>query len=320
MDLLDRYLNTIRWSLPRGSNAADILAELRDVIGNRIEEREDRLGRPLDEEEMSAVLRDFGHPLVVAARYGANQPLIGPELSPFYIFSLKAVVVVFGIIMVLSIAAHVVMTGKPLWVIGDEVTTGLWSILANIGLVTLIFAVIERTHLLQSYLQSWKPDNLPDLSDLKVKPQSMWNSAFEVAAGIGFILWWVGLIHIPILWTDAKGLTLTPAPVWAAMWTPILALMIARLVYNIIQWARPRWKAVRAVLSVATAAGAIALLAVIYRAGHWISASSATMPADQVADIDRSTNLGIHYAIVVVGVIWAFQCAQELWRLYMSRH
>ena len=66
MDLIDRYLTAIRWNLPRGSNADDILAELRDVIANRIEEREDALGRPLDEKEVGALLREFGHPLVVA--------------------------------------------------------------------------------------------------------------------------------------------------------------------------------------------------------------------------------------------------------------
>jgi hypothetical protein len=87
MDLLDNYLAAIRWNLPRGANPDDVIAELRDVIANRIEEREDRLDRALRRDEVSALLRDFGHPLVVAARYGPQQSLIGPELFPFYWFA-----------------------------------------------------------------------------------------------------------------------------------------------------------------------------------------------------------------------------------------
>src|SRR3569623_1476519 len=97
------------------------------------------------------------------------------------------------------------------------------------------------------------------------------------------------------------------------MWWPILALMIARLAFNLVQWLRPRWKAVRIVLNLATTAGAVAMLVLIYQTGHWITTNSATLPAARVAEIERSANLGIHYAIIVVGVIWIFQCAKEVW-------
>jgi hypothetical protein len=320
MELIDRYLTAIRWNLPRGANADDVIAELRDLIASRIEDREESLDRPLNEKEVSAVLRDFGHPLVVAARYGTQQSLIGPEIFPFYWFALKAVLAIVLAVSVISNLAHVVFGDESLVHAMAHALGGVWwSLLANAGLVTLVFAVLERTGWLNAYLDKWKPEELPNLADFKAKPQSAWNSAFEIAAGIAIILWWVGVIHVPVMWTDAKGLTMTPAPIWASLWTPILALMIARLVFNLVQWARPRWKTVRALLSVGTAAGAIALLVVLYQAGHWLTASSTTMPADQVADVDRSTNLGIHYAIVVVGMIWMFQCGQELWRLYLAR-
>ena len=168
-------------------------------------------------------------------------------------------------------------------------------------------------------LQSWKPDNLPDLPDLRVKPQSVWHSAFEVVLNLAFILWWVGLIPVQLPWTNVKGLVMTPTAVWTTLWAPILALAVARLVYNVVQWARPRWKSVRAAFSIATATGALAIAAVLYQAGHWVTLSSATIPPDKLAELDRSTNTSIHWAILVVGVIWVFQCVQELWRLYMVR-
>ena len=320
MDLLDRYLNTIRWNLPRGSNATDILAELRDVIGSQIEEREDRLGRPLKDGELSALLHDFGHPLVVASRYGTQQSLIGPDLFPFYWFCLRVVLAIALAVGLVSDLAHALFGGEPMVRALAHAAGGLWwSLLANAGLVTLIFAVLERTGWLNSYLAKWKPEELPELPDLKIKPQSAWHSAFEVAINIAFIMWWADAIPVQLPWTNVKGLEMTPAPVWAGLWTPILALAVARLVYNLVQWARPRWKTVRAVFSVATTAGALAIAWLLYQAGHWVTLSSATIPADKLAELDRSTNMGIHWAILVVGVIWIFQCLQELWRIYMAR-
>ena len=68
MDLVDRYLASIRRNLP-AAKADDIAAELADELQSRREDREAKLGRALSEAEASAMLREFGHPLVVAARY-----------------------------------------------------------------------------------------------------------------------------------------------------------------------------------------------------------------------------------------------------------
>ena len=73
--------------------------------------------------------------------------------------------------------------------------------------------------------------------------------------------------------------------------------MVARLVYNLVQWLRPRWKMVRGVLSVATAVGGVALLAVVHQAGHWVGMRSATMSAHELMELDRAVNLGLGIAI-----------------------
>src|SRR3978361_768358 len=111
MELIDRYLTAIRWNLPRAAKADDIVAELRDVIASRIEDREESLGRPRDENEVSAVLREFGHPLVVPARYGTQQWLIGPDIFPFYLFSLKVVLALSALLLVISSVANAAFSG-----------------------------------------------------------------------------------------------------------------------------------------------------------------------------------------------------------------
>ena len=114
MDLIDRYLTAIRWNLPRAANADDVIAELRDLIASRIEDREESLGRALTDKEISTLLRDFGHPLVVAARYGTQQHLIGPDLFPFYWFSLKVVLALSVALLILSGVGDIVFGGNPL--------------------------------------------------------------------------------------------------------------------------------------------------------------------------------------------------------------
>ena len=93
MDLIERYLTAVGVLLPR-TGRADILAELRDVLINRREEKQDELGRPLTRDEDAALLRAFGHPISVAGRYGRQQYLIGPDLYPLYIVAVKVLVAI----------------------------------------------------------------------------------------------------------------------------------------------------------------------------------------------------------------------------------
>ena len=320
MDLLDNYLNTIRWNLPRGANADDIVAELQDVIASRIEEREDALNRPLTKDETSAVLRDFGHPLVVAARYGTQQWLIGPEVFPFYLFSLKIVLAISLVILVFSGAAGGILGDQhAMRTVMQGLHEGWWSLLANAGLVTLIFAVIERTGWLNGYLRNWSPEHLPDLGKLKRKPKSAWELVFEIGVGIAFVLWWVGAIHVPVVYAHAEDLNIEAAPVWAQYYWPILALLVGRVGYNIVRLLRPRWLAVHAAIAVGLAAVGVAVLTLIYRAGAWVLVSSPTIAPDKLADLQRSLDLSAKVTLVAIGAMLVAQALGAVWRWYRGK-
>ena len=68
MDMLDRYLQAVKFFLP-GKQQDDIVRELSENLIARMEDREEELGRPLDEAEQAAILREHGHPMLVAGRY-----------------------------------------------------------------------------------------------------------------------------------------------------------------------------------------------------------------------------------------------------------
>ena len=78
-----------------------------------MEDREEELGRPLDEAEQAAILREHGHPMLVAGRYRTRQHLIGPTFFPLYVFALKmglgVALLVTTVLAVVTAALH----GEP---------------------------------------------------------------------------------------------------------------------------------------------------------------------------------------------------------------
>ena len=90
-ELLDRYVDAVKALLPP-DKMDDIAAEIDANLQSLMEDRALALGRPLRLQELSAILKQHGHPRVLASRYGdrPGRGLIGPELFPFYWGTLRA--------------------------------------------------------------------------------------------------------------------------------------------------------------------------------------------------------------------------------------
>lgn len=311
MDLVDRYFAAIRRNLP-AAKASDIAAELKDDFCSHLEAREAELGRQLSAEELSGFIREFGHPLIVAARYRRHQGLIGPDVFPFYISVLRVVLLAISAVTAIVCAVSIATNNLPpvgalLQAAGNLAS----SALVSTAIVTLIFAVLERTGFPREHLERWKPETLPEAGDNQPGP---WESAIEVALSFALLLWWIGLVPLPLK-PGGPGFRIDAAPIWMELYWPILMLIVARLAHNLIQWLLPRWKAVRIVLGALTAAGAIVLLGLIYRAGVWVTVvPTGSHPAD-ISSLQTSLDLAFKFAFVAVGVIWTVNSAIGLWRL-----
>src|SRR5260370_26578444 len=88
MDLFDRYLRAVKLFLPRAQQD-DIVRELSEDIHARVEEQTAGLGRRLTRAEEKELVRQLGHPALLAGRYGPRRHLIGAEMFPFYWLVLK---------------------------------------------------------------------------------------------------------------------------------------------------------------------------------------------------------------------------------------
>ena len=142
MTLIVRYLSAVRDHLPRGEQD-DIINELSDSLRSRIEDEEAARGRPLQEEEEVAILKEFGQPDGRRDAYRGDERtvtfgrrLIGPELFSIY---MKVLAINVAVTVLLGLIALV--AGATLW-------SGFAGILVPLAIqfmiVTAIFVWIDR--------------------------------------------------------------------------------------------------------------------------------------------------------------------------------
>src|SRR5215510_5618714 len=143
-ELLDRYIYALKLMLPP-DKMEDIAAEVRSNLESQVEDQAMALGRELRLDEVSAMLKRYGHPAKVALQY-REQPgrgLISPALFPFYWFTLRAVLALWLTIRLIVVVFALQGTSPArtiLLALGRDVL--LASIIIPPG-VTLLFAVWE---------------------------------------------------------------------------------------------------------------------------------------------------------------------------------
>jgi hypothetical protein len=261
------------------------------------------------------MLKAFGHPLVVAGRYRPHQYLIGPETYPFYIHALKVVLVTGAALLAGLAVLSLVLSESDIVRAVTRAAGDLWSFFFfAIALVTLIFALLERNGFAASHVGKWMPEQLPDPLD---RPQSQWNSAFEIGCGIAFLLWWTGVVTIPSI--ARGGILIQPAPVWQVFYLPILLLASAQLLVNLVKWARPRWTRLTGVLTILICIATLAIIAGLQRVGVWVVAAPASLDPAGAAGVAESVNLAIRIAFVAVAVVMLLQLLGEIWKLVRRR-
>ena len=323
MDLLDRYLGAIAALLP-ATQRQDIVAELRDLLLSRIEDKEAQLGRKLDKKELEALLREFGHPLAVAGRYGPQRALIGVELYPFYIFAVKAALAIAAVVALIPAVIGAVTDGgllprALLHAFNDFLPTAL----KMIGVITIVGAMIERGWIKAGDFGQWKVSDLPYLSGAELWGKKPWfktsrfDALFEVVATALFILWWVGAID-PIgrgPWGDDGELRVTLAPIVDQLHGPILVMAIGQLVSGLMFVLRPAWVAPRAIAEILLSIAGIALAAVLWRHLPLFTFGGSFSAMDGVANLQRVVDQTVKISIVVSAAICAGKIVIDGWRL-----
>ena len=244
MTLIERYLQTVRIALP-SDRRDDILRELGEDIHERVADREAELGRPLTEDEQSAILKQFGPPLTLATRYGPQRYVVGPALFPVYWQTLK---ISLGAAVLVNVAAAIglLATGTPPNKVIGPLAAFPFTILVTVfGWVTLVFALLDL--------------NLPrllahakfDVRGLGQPRTEGWGRRFglivEIVGSTAFLIWWLLIPDKPFLVFGPAASFLAPAPIWQTLYLPVAVMWLASLA---VLWAvllRPDWSGLRTI-------------------------------------------------------------------------
>lgn len=307
MTMLDRYLYAVQSSLSKDQAAGDIVAEIGDDLQSQMEEREVALGKALTDDERAALIKAYGHPRVVAARYSSVQHLIGPELLPFYWSTLRLVATIVVAIELIGGAVSSLVSHNGALFFGA--LAAAWNSLIWIfGIVTVVFALSERVPQRDGHHfgtpSRWDPRRLPAPGACPPAPRSSTLAEF-IANFIALLVLLdaAGPHHIPLDILLANALadmhaTLTPA--WHAAYIGTVAGTALVAISAIAVFVQPHLTALRETARALAGAVVIVGIAFTLQAGPWVQ------PAD------GALNAGALYALVAALVILGIQVTMSV--------
>lgn len=155
MDLFDDYFRTLRIFLPKDQRD-DIIRELSEELRSQVADKEAALGRPLRADEQAAIIGQYGHPLLTAARYRPQRYLVGPVLFPYYWLVLK---VAIGLVVAGHVIGGIVLlaSGASFAEMGEVLEDLVGTLLKVLGWITVLAAFADMWLARSRVLEKWNP-------------------------------------------------------------------------------------------------------------------------------------------------------------------
>ena len=148
MNLIDLYTREVGRNLPEKTRA-DIEKEICSLIEDNLEDESQQSGKAVDEAMQVEVLKRLGPPEKMAASYLPPRYLIGPELYPHFLTTLRIVLAIVTLLTAIGIGVSLATGPNASHDIVDiivNVYAGFLDAIINAaGVVVLIFAIIQFT-------------------------------------------------------------------------------------------------------------------------------------------------------------------------------
>jgi hypothetical protein len=311
MELIERYLQAVKFWLPKRQKD-DIIAELSDDIHAQVEERETSLGRKLTEAEVEEILKQRGHPLLVANRFLPQESLIGPVFFPIYRFVLK--IFAFGYLLPATLVWIGLMIFNPSYRFEQthpswfgafaSLFSYLWfATFLTAGTVTIVFAVLERFQTRVHFFDRWSPRKLPPVRNLNLIPRS--TSSFELAVSLIFFVWWAVYAH-SLEMRFGSVLNISFQPQWLWFFWGYLALALGNAALSSANLLHPYWTMTRAKLRLFSDAVGAALFCWLMQANILTGISAANLSTEKAIGLTQAINhwmTTLFPAAIVVGLV-----------------
>jgi len=313
-DLLDRYLHAVKFWLPKPQQR-DILAEIAEDLHSQVEEREAALGHELSADELVAILKKRGSPLGVASGYLPEQRLINPAMLPVYRLVLKIALLwvlapLFAIVFIgpLFTSAHpervMLLAWAQAWQTGFMV----------VGMVTVVFVLLDRYGGKIRGLDNWDPRKLPRVP-VTHETSARWNHLAGFIFGTLAAICWVWLMWQRTGFLVPGGVRIILGPVWKYTYWPVLGLTLVSASIDLAAFLYPCWWRVRSRVRIGVDASMLVVVAAVLRAGNWVEIAASNLPAAEVAKGMTVINGAIEVTLIMSAVITAGDAIVEIRRL-----
>jgi hypothetical protein len=307
-ELLDRYIHAVKMMLLLPPDKMeDIAAEVRSNLESQMEDKAIALGRELRPQEVSAILKQYGHPAKVAYQY-REQPgrsLISPVLFPFYWFTLRAMLALWltiRLIVVVFAFQGTSSAGTILLRLGRDVL--LAGIIIPAG-VTLLFALWEYLEFKYRYSDRWKPESLSPIPPPGPPPPKS-RPTVQIIGGIAWLMFWALALYSPwFFWVWGGRGIFSPSEALYAMRFPLWLLAffgISQSWLGYTRFAASKW---RQALRLGAVAAGVALLAIfLMRTGDLLVAGPQWNPtqAKSLATLNQMIAGVLMLAVIVAGL------------------
>ncbi|MCA9866007.1 MAG: hypothetical protein KIS95_04745 [Anaerolineae bacterium] len=241
-DLVERYVHQVARYLPE-SERKEIQNELRSLIRDQLD---DRYKASYTEDDVVELLTELGDPRRMAASYGGEQYLIGPELYPIMVHVLQrgwlwlpALVVIIRVLLAFLLAEPGTLIGLFL----ETVFTVVQAVFVFSGIVVIIFAILQHSgEKLEEIDGPFNPRHLPRVED------SAGIDRGEVALGIAFniftalvLTYFLRVGGLTLRFNLTEPIDVLPVP---ALWLAVgIASTVGLILVNGIVLRRGRWSA-----------------------------------------------------------------------------
>ncbi len=310
MKLIDRYMHAVAQALPE-SRREEITRELKANILDKLEALAEEKGREPSDEEISAVLKDLGHPQKVAGSFLTGQQLVSTELFPFYKQTLHYGLILVLILALIQLGTHLLNTGHLS--VANFFYEMIHKSLIMFASVTGVFYLLSNPVGGKDYFdpyQCWSPEKLP-LATRPWQRISTVEQSFEFATDVFFLLM---LNHT--LWmsaTQLQELTITFAePV--TVWIPIMsAILIGSLLLGIWKLIYRYWTVTLLILDAIITFVSAMILLIVSRINPIVIDISKTQGHTDTMQI---TNKVIEIGLFWVGLFLVFMAGLSVYRAW----
>lgn len=310
MKLIDRYMHAVAQALPE-SRREEITRELKANILDKLEAFAEEKGREPNDEEISAVLKELGHPQKVAGSFLTGQQLVSTELFPIYKQALHYGLILVFILALIQMGTHLLNSGNL--AIDNFFYELIHKTLIMFASVTGVFYLLSNPVGGKQYFdpyQCWSPEKLPPATR-SWQRISTFEQSVEFAADIFFLLM---LNHT--LWMSAiqlQELTITFAePV--TKWIPIMsAILITSLILGIWKLIYRYWTVTLLILDAIIYFSSAIILLVVSRINPVVIDISTTQ---EHAERMQITNQVIEIGLFWTGLFLVFMAGLSLYRAW----